>query len=270
MQEKSNFSINLSRLCRNFRSIAEICRELDVNRQQFNKYISGTVRPSAFNLQKILDFFEINEDVMNLPPNKFIESLHSRKSKSGANDFSDNIFGNIENSNNESMDRHLGYYFVYHKSPSFPKRIFRSITHFFRVGDLVFSKGLERFVAAERPALPITVSKERGRVDYADDRIYIYEYSQYIHKSRSLVILYPTYRPRPNLLCGVFVSVSSGAGRQPFSSRVVYEYMGLTPNLRSMISLAGLYPEDSTGICEEIRRKCQNAREEEILRAIDY
>jgi hypothetical protein len=42
----SDFTHNLGLLCSYQRSIAEICRKLGFNRQQFNKYLAGSVMPS--------------------------------------------------------------------------------------------------------------------------------------------------------------------------------------------------------------------------------
>ncbi len=50
---------NLMALCRRHGSIASVCRELDMNRQQFNKYLTGTVLPAPATLEKICAFFDI-------------------------------------------------------------------------------------------------------------------------------------------------------------------------------------------------------------------
>src|SRR5260221_599391 len=50
----------------------------------------------------------------------------------------------------------------------------------------------------------------------------------FLTQTLSLVVFYPSYRATLQYLSGVFVSVSSGPGRQPFASRVVYHYLGPT------------------------------------------
>ena len=54
-------SANLSFACTLFPSIAHVCRRIGINRQQFNKYLSGSVRPSRHNMRKICDFFGVTE-----------------------------------------------------------------------------------------------------------------------------------------------------------------------------------------------------------------
>ncbi|PKL98696.1 MAG: Cro/Cl family transcriptional regulator, partial [Gammaproteobacteria bacterium HGW-Gammaproteobacteria-9] len=53
----SHLAENLKLLCSHYRSIAEVCRKLAINRAQFNKYLGGQSRPTPFNLKRIGDFF---------------------------------------------------------------------------------------------------------------------------------------------------------------------------------------------------------------------
>ena len=48
---------NLRKLCSLHKSVAEVSRKLGINRQQFNKYLSGDAIPSLRNLRRITDFF---------------------------------------------------------------------------------------------------------------------------------------------------------------------------------------------------------------------
>ncbi len=43
-------------------SIAHVCRALDINRQQFNRYLSGEALPNEQNLGKIAAYFQLAED----------------------------------------------------------------------------------------------------------------------------------------------------------------------------------------------------------------
>jgi transcriptional regulator with XRE-family HTH domain len=59
--ELINLSKNLRFAASSFSSIAEICRKSGVNRQQFNKYLSGQHQPSHRVLVKLSRFFSIEE-----------------------------------------------------------------------------------------------------------------------------------------------------------------------------------------------------------------
>ena len=66
-----NFSINLRTLSNNQISVAHICRKMEINRQQFNKYLSGQIYPSKYNLNKICQYFQFSEEELNLKPSEF-------------------------------------------------------------------------------------------------------------------------------------------------------------------------------------------------------
>lgn len=44
---------NLKLLCSHYRSISEVCRQLAINRAQFNKYLSGQSQPTPYNRKQI-------------------------------------------------------------------------------------------------------------------------------------------------------------------------------------------------------------------------
>ncbi len=61
MSLREAFSANLTRLCASQASIAAICRATQINRQQFNRYLSGESLPNQRNLAKICEFFGVDE-----------------------------------------------------------------------------------------------------------------------------------------------------------------------------------------------------------------
>ena len=72
------FGDNLKLLCSHYRSIAEVCRKLAINRAQFNKYLSGQSRPTAYNLKRICDFFGVEAYELNLPGEQFASLIGAR------------------------------------------------------------------------------------------------------------------------------------------------------------------------------------------------
>lgn len=64
----SNFSENLLKLSVKNESIAKTCRDLNINRQQFNKYLSGQVLPNAETLERITEHFNIDALELFKPP----------------------------------------------------------------------------------------------------------------------------------------------------------------------------------------------------------
>ena len=55
--DSKNFAVNLKFLCGFYSSISEVCRRLEINRQQFNRYLSGKSFPSYKNYKTLLIIF---------------------------------------------------------------------------------------------------------------------------------------------------------------------------------------------------------------------
>lgn len=66
-----NFADNLRALCTRHGSIAAVCRALGMNRQQFNKYLSGSTLPNVATLEKICGFFRIESESLFRDPAHF-------------------------------------------------------------------------------------------------------------------------------------------------------------------------------------------------------
>lgn len=64
-----NFAENLLALSVRNESIAKTCRDLNINRQQFNKYLSGNVLPNEATLERITQLFNIDALELFKPPN---------------------------------------------------------------------------------------------------------------------------------------------------------------------------------------------------------
>jgi len=74
----SNFATNLGFLCGYHKSISEICRRLDINRTQFNRYLYGGTTPSRNTLRRICDFFGVEEYEIVLPPDQLANIISVR------------------------------------------------------------------------------------------------------------------------------------------------------------------------------------------------
>jgi transcriptional regulator with XRE-family HTH domain len=62
MSLQEAFSENLSRLCGNADSVSAVAKATGINRQQFQRYISGGSIPGKRNLRKICRYFRVSEE----------------------------------------------------------------------------------------------------------------------------------------------------------------------------------------------------------------
>ena len=68
---RDNIAANLRALCAERGSFAQCCREAGINRQQFNRYITGEAIPNRANLQKICEYFDITDTELFQAPQSF-------------------------------------------------------------------------------------------------------------------------------------------------------------------------------------------------------
>lgn len=64
MARRELFSRNLRALCEGHGTISQICRDMQINRQQFSRYLAGSALPSEANLELICGFFGIAPEVL--------------------------------------------------------------------------------------------------------------------------------------------------------------------------------------------------------------
>ncbi|TXH35667.1 MAG: XRE family transcriptional regulator [Rhodospirillaceae bacterium] len=75
--ELANFAANLRYLCALEGPVSEVCRRMDLNRQQFARYLTGTAKPSAHNVIRICEHFHIPENSLDLQHDQFVLQLRA-------------------------------------------------------------------------------------------------------------------------------------------------------------------------------------------------
>lgn len=66
------FGANLRELTANAQSVSQVCRELKINRTQFNRYLTGESFPRPDVLKQICDYFEVDARILLQP----LEEIH--------------------------------------------------------------------------------------------------------------------------------------------------------------------------------------------------
>lgn len=61
MSLRENLAVNLRRLCAQHGSVAAVCREMNVNRQQFDRYLTSQALPNKATTLRICNYFGIEE-----------------------------------------------------------------------------------------------------------------------------------------------------------------------------------------------------------------
>lgn len=243
----SDFSTNLALLCRHYRSIAEVCRRMRINRQQFNKYLSGQVHPSRHNMQRICDFFGVTEAEIIMDAARF-EQLLGLRDRPIQQAEMDVPLRHLERifARSQPMDRYAGHYFRYFYSFGNKGCIIRSLA------SIAVRDGRGYFKNIEVLRDPDTgrwfgSNKYEGMAFQLADRIQIVEYETKEVNSITAMTLYPSYRQRIDVLMGVQTGGPTRRGRKPGASRVAMEFLGTEINLRRALRQTGLFrPDDPT------------------------
>lgn len=118
---------NLQKLCENSVSISEVCRQIGVNRTQFNRYLNGVAFPRPDVLFRICRHFNVDANIMLQP----LEDILSSKSDSSpasdqVYDASDILSGGSE----RPFDHYLlpdGVYTYWRKSFRQPQRAYQGL-----------------------------------------------------------------------------------------------------------------------------------------------
>lgn len=254
---ESELASNLRYLCDQKSSISKVCRDLDINRQQFNKYLSGISRPSNSNLIKICDYFQCDSSVINLPHQQFV-TLSKQAPKQSISSDSQHLLNLLEITYpkaDKDLTRYLGFYNVYCHSMGFPGYIAKSVAHFYVKEDRIFCKTIEKMDKVDEEKGPCFTFKYFGVVSLISDRIYIIEMESLLKKNLSMAILYPTYQPKFQFLNGINAGVSSTHGRDPACRYITYEFLGTNINIREALRGSGLYRLDSPKISEDVKSR---------------
>ena len=247
------FTRNLRYLCGRHASISEVCRNLGMNRQQFNKYLSGAARPSHQNLNRICEFFRITEAQLHLPHTEFV-ARHGQQSDF----FFEQQFEKIFPTSGSDIKRYLGYYHSYFYSLGYPGKIICSLVSMHEYKKRVFTKDIERLYDKNETAPEDKfINKYTGIVSYSCNRIFIIERDMLWGDAFNMTILYPTYQSHIKYLHGLSIGCPT-LGRIPSCARIAYAYLGKEIDKRQALNHCGLYHQDDTHIPKAVLKLIDN------------
>lgn len=254
-----DFARNLRLLCSYYKSIAEVCRRLKINRPQFNRYLSARSKPSASNMRRFCDFFGVEEYEILLPHSQFQRLIQVRPRAAIPETASLPETPHLEHLSqvgSAGLDKYLGYYFEYYQSFACPGSLLRTLVCFERRSDKVYYQRTERLVESphNKPCHAIYL----GIAHFLTDRIFMVDYESLTGHEISQTILFPTFKNRVSWLTGLKLGVSGSGERMPCCARVLYEYLGSEVDKRRALALCGLYDLDSPDIDESIKKAVIN------------
>ncbi|MBF8780116.1 helix-turn-helix domain-containing protein [Pseudomonas fulva] len=255
-----HFAANLKLACSHYRSISEVCRQLSINRGQFNKYLSGHSRPTAYNLKRIGDFFGVEDYELGLPPEQFARLIGARSHLADTarqGDPLSELFKPLHE-HTGNLSRYCGYYFEYSNCISVPGSILLSLVHLREErGAFMFERQerQERTSSADVQAEDWVRCRYLGAAFQLQDRLFLIDYESLTFNEMSQTILIPSFKSRITRLNGLKTGVSSADRRNPACTRVVWEYLGAEINRINAYRQVRLYRPDDPRIDDDIRER---------------
>ncbi len=260
-------------VCDQYRSVAHVCRSLEMNRQQFNKYLSGKIYPSKHNLNRICHFFKLSEEQLNLGPEVFgeIVSESFRQQLDPAFSEIEKVIDSLPPSV-EALARYEGYYYSHFHALGFPGQLVRSLARIYRDKGRFYTRGTEHLWNKEKSDSHRHRFKYRGVAFYLGDRIFITELETLTKSVISHTILFPSYRNDIDTLSGITTGVGSASAHMPKATRVEYQFLGKQVDIKAVLQGCGLFDLDSKMIDSDIRERIDNELSDQkyMLTARDF
>ena len=259
-----SFAENLKFLSAHYKSVAEVCRRLDLNRSQFNKYLSGRSTPSRHVFRSICDFFGVEEYEILLPHAEF-QKIVSVKSTGTPTDGTPRPYvaylDQLVRRSRKDLAEYEGFYFEYSHSMTCPGLILRSLL---KVSDEAGGTTYQRVENMARAGTgePRVKCKYRGMGFYLNDRIFMIDYDSLTGNEISQTVLYPNYQHRLTRLSGLKLGVSTGCRREPLCARVLWEALGRRISVKKALRVCGLFEPDTTEIEPDIKAMIDNGTED--------
>ncbi|GJL81012.1 MAG: hypothetical protein DHS20C01_06460 [marine bacterium B5-7] len=209
-------------------------------------------------MRKICEFFEITESEFLQPTEQLAASLQSRTYESRTERFHRGLIDELFPRAEPNLLRYAGYYHSYFFSLGYNGKIIRSLIRIYKSGDKLLSKSIERVSTKDGEKVGRYITKYRGIVTVAADRLYVIDKETLWNKAITMTILYPSYRSHVSRLTGLTLG-SPTIGRNPSCARVLYEYIGDEINIRHALGACGLFDANDSAIPDDIRQQVTNS-----------
>jgi len=246
----SSFSQNLRWLCAEAGPIAQTCRGIGINRQQFNRYLNGSGAPSAHNLRRIAKYFGLTEAELSAPHAEFSMAQELQQPQSSSSGLLP--FNQMFQNQARPLRRFLGVFHAYYLTPTWPGQILRSLVQLRAEDGLVVTHTYERATSGDGSI------RQRGRyhglASFQGNRLCMYETPRRKGGFLSETVLMPEHPQQTTYLQGLTLGVSARPGQHPFSTRTVWVRITERTSAREALALTGAYPKASAKLDPKVRR----------------
>ncbi len=244
-----SFSANLRSICAEYGSVSKVCREIGMNRQQFNRYVNDGSVPSSYNLRRIARFFDVLEADLLAGHDEFT-TRYIQNRNSTASSPSDLMLRPFKEQAN-ILRRYLGFYHSHFQSPSWEGMILRSLVWLYEKDGYVMTRTLEHVTSNDGNR--IHRSRYEGMAAQRGDRIFVVENEMVRDGSITEIILTPSHREQVKYLRGKGVGVALQTQLVPYTAVFIWKKIDERISARAALNACGVFPIHSRDIEPTIR-----------------
>ncbi|WP_334174606.1 helix-turn-helix transcriptional regulator [Pseudoxanthobacter sp.] len=224
------FAENLRLLCDRQGSISAICRKININRQQFNKYLSGLHVPSSQNLRIIANYFGLSPQILFSDPDEFRTLIdgnffHTMSRLGGLPEFS-SFVSNIVMGQDVDDSALVGVYDRYQYSSIYKGFVLRSAFCIYRNQDFLRHYYIERFPSYDAPGKTEYVFKYHGFTLPVADRLFTLDVETIQNNELTFGVYAQVRRNTKKFMFGISSGIAATTFRQPYSTKVALHYRG--------------------------------------------
>ncbi len=229
-KDKGILAANLRTLCDRHGSVAGVCRKLNVNRQQFNKYLSGAHGPSATNLKIIANYFGLSVPILFADPDEFRTLVdgnffHAMEAARHLPEFSRFVSFMAVESNADHNDI-IGIYDRYQYSSIYKGFVLRSAFCIYRNKGFLQHYYIERFPSFDDPRKVEYVFKYHGFCFPVADRLFTADFEGIQSNEFTFGVYAQVKRNSKKFMFGISSGIAATVFRQPYSTKVALHYRG--------------------------------------------
>lgn len=239
-------ALNLRAACKGKGSISQICREIGINRQQFNKYLAGKSLPSSHNMRAICGYFGLTEQHLlgqgDRVPSGSLGLLPGLGALAGLG---------ADLASRSPRNFATGCYFAYYPMIADPGRIIRVLVVVSRNGDSMTFKRFTRMRDSGIKTKYYPRGKHVGIVLQRGEMIFLLGVNKVGYQDVNLMTFNALMNNSPNMRTGLALIMSPWG---PLATRVTLEYIGAFGDRRQMMRRCQILSIDSPEIDPLIRK----------------
>jgi len=258
---RNNVRENLRYIFHTGGSISRLAKELEINRQQVNKYLSGTISPSYAILWRIARHFDILVDDLFVDPGDFPSRMKVVDLKQAHDPVVRRSFDGWINSIGlwaGNPEDYAGKYWLYLPMPGQLHKTMKAFVRLYYKDHRMLVGLHEIYVNNDFYLKSVLVRKQVGAANVFSNRLFILTY----HLSRQedfpnsyleYYVFYPRLSKNSRFLSGKVMGVENHGFREVYVVDAVLEFLGNSPTTKRDLETCGVFERDHVNVPDIVR-----------------